>query len=300
MSLKFLGKCSLINSTLVTVYVLSISTVTSAQKTNLEELIQQSNGYSLEEPEDASAKITQVNRLKDVSPTDWPYEALRGLVERYNCISGFPGQTYRGSETLSRYEFAAGLNSCLERIESLINFSEIVVREDVEMINRLAQDFAREIAELDSKIDNLELRSAFLEDHQFSTTTKLEGEVIFGLASVLAGTKDNGEQDIDRVIVFGNDMNLELETSFTGEDALSIEVEAVNFPAFSEVTGTFQGELAFGGSNDNDLELDELAYSFPLGDHLEVIIGVSGLAADDIAETINFRNRSQDGGNLVI
>ncbi len=66
-----------------------------------------------------------------------------------------------------------------------------VVREDIEIINRLAQDFALEIAELDSKISNLELSNAFLEDHQFSTTTKLEGEVIFGLASVLTGSKDS-------------------------------------------------------------------------------------------------------------
>ena len=101
MTLKFWGKCSLISSTLVTVYLLSISTTTSAQ-TNLEELIQYSVSNSSEEPENESAEITLINLLKDVSPADWAYEALRSLIERYNCISGFPGQTYRGSETLSR------------------------------------------------------------------------------------------------------------------------------------------------------------------------------------------------------
>ncbi|MDJ0898586.1 MAG: iron uptake porin [Xenococcus sp. MO_188.B8] len=294
MHLKFLGKCSLIIFTLVTASLLSISN-TYAQ-TNLEEIIQQSDHYSSEEPIKEIAEITQVNRLRDVSRTDWAYEALRGLVADYNCISGFPGQTYRGSETVSRYEFAAGLNSCIKRITSLIDSAEMVVRQDIEIINRLAQDFALEIAELDSSINNLELRTAFLKDHQFSTTTILEGEIIFGLGSVLAGSKDNGEQDIDHIVVFGNDLNLELETSFTGKDALSIELEAVNFPAFSEVTGTFQGELSFGGSNENNLELDELVYSFPWGDNLEVIIAASGLAADDIAETINFLE-SDNGGN---
>ena len=297
MNLKFLGKCRLIIFTLVTASLLSIST-TYAQ-TILEELIQYSDRDILEEPEDKLAEITQVNRLKDLSPKDWAYEALRGLIERYHCISGFPDVTYRGNETLSRYEFAAGLNSCLKQIASLINSSEVIARKDIEMINRLAQDFALEIAELDNKVHNLELRTAFLEDHQFSTTSKLEGEVVFALASVLAGSKDNGAEDIDRVVVFGDEINLALETSFTGEDELAIELEAKNFPDFSEETGTFQGELAFGGSNENDVELDLLAYSFPLGDNLEVIIGAAGLAADDVAETINFLE-SDTGGNGAI
>ena len=248
---------------------------------------------------EANEEITQVNQLRDVSPTDWAYEALRSLIERHNCITGFVNLTYRGSQPLSRYEFAAGLNSCLERIESLISSSETVAREDIEMIDRLGQDFDREMATLGSKIDNLESRTALLEDRQFSTTTKLAGEVIFGLASVLAGSKENGEESIDRVPVFGNNLTLELETSLTGEDALSIELEAVNFPSLVDEIGTLQGDLAFGGSNDNNLDLDLLSYTFPVGDNLEVIIGVTGLAADDIAETINFLE-GDNGGNGAI
>ncbi|MGF1542657.1 MAG: S-layer protein, partial [Pleurocapsa sp.] len=42
------------------------------------------------------AQITNVSQLRDVSPGDWAYEALRSLVDRYGCISGFPNQTYQG------------------------------------------------------------------------------------------------------------------------------------------------------------------------------------------------------------
>ncbi|MEO1673411.1 MAG: hypothetical protein AAFR77_21980, partial [Cyanobacteria bacterium J06631_2] len=42
------------------------------------------------------SQITNVQQLRDVAPTDWAYEALRSLVDRYGCISGFPNQTYRG------------------------------------------------------------------------------------------------------------------------------------------------------------------------------------------------------------
>ena len=61
-----------------------------------------------------SDQVTNVNQLRDVYPTDWAYEALRSLVDRYGCIVGYPNQTYRGNRALSRYEFAAGLNACLE------------------------------------------------------------------------------------------------------------------------------------------------------------------------------------------
>ncbi len=81
-------------------------------------------------------QINSVSQLRDVSPTDWAYEALRGLTDRYGCIAGFPNQTYRGSQALSRYEFAAGLNSCLNQIERLIASSEAVVREDIDTIDR--------------------------------------------------------------------------------------------------------------------------------------------------------------------
>ena len=42
------------------------------------------------------AQINSVSSLSDVQ-TDWAYEALRSLVERYGCIVGYPDQTYRGN-----------------------------------------------------------------------------------------------------------------------------------------------------------------------------------------------------------
>jgi len=36
------------------------------------------------------------------------------------CIAGYPDGTYRGNRALTRYEFAAGLNACLDRVNELI------------------------------------------------------------------------------------------------------------------------------------------------------------------------------------
>ena len=65
-------------------------------------------------------QVTSVTQLSDVQPTDWAFQALQSLVERYACIAGYPDSTYRGDRAMTRYEFAAGLNACLDRITELI------------------------------------------------------------------------------------------------------------------------------------------------------------------------------------
>ncbi|HEY9770482.1 MAG TPA: iron uptake porin [Coleofasciculaceae cyanobacterium] len=260
-------------------------------QTTTNELINQVEQYGENQP-NSIGQVTNVNQLRDVSPTDWAYEALRSLVDRYGCIAGFPNQTYRGSQPLTRYEFAAGLNSCLNQIERLIASQGSVGQEDIETINRLSQEFEAELATLGGRVDEIESRTAVLEDSQFSTTTKLAGEAIFGVASVLGGSNqeliaENGDDEIDQETVFGYRTRLELETSFTGEDLLFTRLSTGNFPEFSEVTGTFQGEIAFAEPADNDLGLEVLFYNRPIGENTNILIGAAGLAADDIANTLN-------------
>ena len=62
--------------------------------------------------EDPLAQVNSVSQLSDVQPTDWAFQALQSLVERYGCIADYPDGTYRGNRATGRYEFAAGLNSC--------------------------------------------------------------------------------------------------------------------------------------------------------------------------------------------
>ena len=62
-------------------------------------------------------QVPSVSSLKDVSPNDWAYEALRSLVQRYGCLVGYPNQTFRGDRSLTRSEFAAGLNACQNTLE---------------------------------------------------------------------------------------------------------------------------------------------------------------------------------------
>jgi hypothetical protein len=240
-------------------------------------------------------QVTSVQELRDVAPTEWAYEALRSLVERYGCIVGYPDQTYRGNRALTRWEFAAGLNACMNTIERLIQENVAVLREDIETLKRLAQEFEAELAALGGRVDNLEGRVSFLEDHQFSTTTKLRGEVIFSVADTFGdiadGVEDAGEDDNTQT-VFQDRVRLNFETSFTGKDLLRTRLQAGNFSGGNrfnaENTGTDMTRLAFDDGTANDVELDDLWYRFPLFDeNLTVWVGAKSLDLDDVFSTVN-------------
>ena len=260
-------------------------------------ILKQIERYSIPKQDGALGQVTNVSQLKDVSPTDWAYEALRGLVDRYGCISGFPNQTYRGSQPLSRYEFAAGLNSCLNQIERLIASQESVASEDLDTITRLTQEFEAELATLSGRVDEIESRTAVLEDNQFSTTTTLAGEAVFNVGHIFRGDNTSG-QEIDSEVVFGERARLAFNTSFTGKDLLFTQLTAGNFPFFSEQTGTFEGDLGFIADNDNSLNLLVALYSFPIGDRTNVVLEGFGGIAFDFADTISpldFLNDSASG-----
>ena len=90
------------------------------------------------------SQVTSVSQFSAVQPTDWAFQALQSLVERYGCIAGYPNGTYRGNRALTRYEFAAGLNACLDRVNELIATAtaNIVTREDLATIQRLQEEIS--------------------------------------------------------------------------------------------------------------------------------------------------------------
>ncbi len=241
------------------------------------------------------SQVTNVNQLRDVSPASWAYEALRSLVDRYGCIVGYPNQTFRGNRALSRYEFAAGLNACLNQIERLIAASEAVLREDIDALSRLMQEFEAELVALNGRVDNLEGRVAFLEDHQFSTTTKLKGEVIFAGSNAFG----NGDQG-DSQATFSNRVRLNFDTSFTGKDLLRTRLQAGDVARYDREgrPATDMLRLGFDGPEDNDVEIDDLYYRFPVGEKFVAYVGANGLDLDDIFEVVNPVLESSGTGSL--
>jgi len=233
------------------------------------------------------SQVTSVNQLRDVEPTAWAFEALRSLVERYGCIVGYPDRTFRGDRALTRWEFAAGLNACLNKIESLIQENVAVLREDIDKLKRLAKEFESELAALGARVDNLEERVSFLEDHQFSTTTKLRGEVIFAISDVWGDAAFSSENFTETA--FNYRVRLNFETSFTGKDLLRTRLQAGNFNTRYNYPGTTETNttrLAFDDGTNNNVTIDDLWYRSSLGG-VTFWIGANSLSLDDVFYTNN-------------
>lgn len=240
-------------------------------------LLQQIENYNNENNQ--LNQVNSISQLRDVSPTDWAYSALQNLVENYDCLEGYPNRTFRGDRVLTRYEFAAGLNACLENINQ--TNTNTVDSAEFEQIKRLVDQFQAELTTLGTRVDNLENRISPLEENQFSTTTKLEGNVIFAL---LGATGDNNLVVEDQ-LAFGHRTRLNLNSSFTGDDNLLVRLQADGLTAPN--LGTNEGSLAFADTATNDIVIDALVYAFPLGEKTEIAIAANGGASDDFASTIN-------------
>ncbi len=240
-------------------------------------------------------QVTSVSQLTDVRPTDWAYQALKSLVERYGCIVGYPDKTYRGNRALSRWEFAAGLNACLDKIQELIAAAtaDFVRKEDLETVKKLQRLFAAELASLRGRVDALEVRTATLEKQQFSTTTRLNGEVVLAGAGILTGDNASG-QEAPTNAIRGDRVRLNFDASFTGADLLRVRLQAVNLPPFSSVLNTPEGDIRAAGpvfstaaENNNSVGIDALLYQFPVGEKLIVTLEANAGAIDDFTDTIN-------------
>jgi hypothetical protein len=271
-----------------------VPSVAGASSNNNDQMLQQLDQYSQE-----GQSIDQVNsvfQLRDVAPTDWAFEALRNLVEKYGCIAGYPDGTYKGQRSLTRYEFAAGLNACLQSIERLILGGGIDTG-DADSIRRLVQEFEAELATLGARVDDLEGRVAYLEDHQFSVTTKLKGEAIFALS-------DEWGQSVDNETVFQDRVRLTLQSSFSGKDKLVTRLAAGNANLFNSSASPYpysliEGTQTFniGSPGNNDIFLDWLGYYFPVGDNIDVYVAATGGIHSDYVPTLNPYFEDYDGGN---
>ncbi|RCJ26154.1 hypothetical protein A6770_26865 [Nostoc minutum NIES-26] len=238
-------------------------------------------------------QVTSVSELSDVQPTDWAFQALQSLVERYGCIAGYPSGDFRGNRALTRYEFAAGLNACLNRVNELIATSteSLATKEDLATLEKLREQFASELTTLRGRLDSLEVRNAEVEANQFSTTTKLVGDAIFIVADTFGdrpnGTAADDTQDTTQTFL-GYRARLNFQTSFTGKDQLVTLITAGNnIPNLGSSSGTQMTRFAFDSDGRSDTYLSQLTYRFPLSSKATVWVGPRALQPAVFTPTLN-------------
>lgn len=240
-------------------------------------------------------QVTNVSQLRDVVPSDWAYEALRSLVERYGCIAGYPDGTFRGNRAMSRFEFAAGLNACLAQIERLIASSTggFATKEDLARIQRLREEFAAELTTIAGRVDKLEGRTSILEGRQFSTTTKLFGQAIVGMQgrtenkAPIFGVK---VPDPDTNINLITNVQLSLLTQFSPRSILLTGLQAGSGRTSSfdpnSLNPTFK-RLSYEGDTGNSFFLSDLTYRQLIGNNFSFIVGPAGVNAVNVFRGAN-------------
>jgi len=239
----------------------------------------------------ADEQVTSISQFSDVKPTDWAYQALSNLIERYGCVAGYPNGTFKGGQAMTRYEAAALLNACLDRI------SEVT-----DELKRLMKEFEKELAVLKGRVDGLEAKVGELEANQFSTTTKLNGKATFvlgansyggnyrtGLAAAAYSGFPVGSKyarqasETSGATTFNYDLQLNFDTSFTGKDLLRTRLRAGNFGqsayfgnppvGLTGMEAAFEENCGSGVDCGDVVAVNRLFYQFPIGKNFTATIG---------------------------
>ncbi len=235
----------------------------------------------------ATESITSVSQLSDVQPTDWAFQALQSFINRYGCLAGYSDSAFQGNRALTRYEFAAGMSACFNKIREQI---DNLPPEDLTTLQQLQDQFGT-VTNLQGRVAELEAQTATLKAEQFSTTTELAGQAIFAVT----GGGFSGERIVGPtgVEVTGADPNatflyrarLDLNTSFNGSDLLKLRLHTGSDRGGDNLAGflepTFGSVLDFSVKPATDaLVVGRLYYTFTPFQDFTVSLGPAIIIAD--------------------
>ncbi len=168
-------------------------------------------------------------------PGDWVYDSLKDLTN---------SPRFNGS-SVSRLEAAAELNNLIAGGEGLMNGAAI---------ERLSDELGSELAIMKGRVDGLEARINGIEAGSFTDTTTMKGKAKFQIGGTDGVT--------DEAVMASYFWEIDLNTSFTGEDKLNVEIETGNTPS----TDGFLAVTDFGKDSGDHLKVSDINYTFPVGD----------------------------------
>jgi hypothetical protein len=175
-------------------------------------------------------------------PGDWAYDSLKDLTN---------SPKFNGN-SVTRLEAAAELNNLIAGGEGLMNGAQI---------NRLSDELGSELAIIKGRVDGLEARINGIEAGTFSDTTTLSGTAGFLIGAT--NSADSGTDDTTKdSLMMEYFYEIDLNTSFTGDDKLNVELETGNMTGSG--VGADKVGLDWGSDAGDVLTVSDINYTFPL------------------------------------
>ena len=128
---------------------------------------------------------------------------------------------------------------------------------------------AEEIAVTNSRVDGLEARLNNFEAGSFSDTTVMDQKVVFDIGAMDFSEKTNSGSE--EAVQFAYSYRMNLNTSFTGDDNMYIRILSGNHGDWMKNSND-GGYLTSVGKG-NNLQVDKIWYSFPVGENNTVWVG---------------------------
>ena len=242
-----------------------------------------------------SQTFTAVIDLSDVKPTDQSFQALTAMQQRYQCGDLVQSDNSTANNaainssinqpSINRYEFAVGLNRCLETIQNPSRRRESVSESDIKTLTQLQQKFGSELAAVRRRTIDTEPRVTQIANHTFSPTAKLRGIVVFLAGGTLGNqvnrTSNNSEAFLGYYTLLG------LNTTFSGNDMLRIRLAATNLPLLSSVTGTTMTNTVLDPLPLSSLQPDRINYQFAAGPQTTIWLGLTGMQPFEYLPVLN-------------
>jgi Carbohydrate-selective porin, OprB family len=223
-----------------------------------------------------------------VDPSSTQISSLNRINDRYQCgIAPI-------RQEISRSDLLKNMDICLTTLElKMAQNMTTISPEDIAELKNLSQTFREELSDIDNRINTIDNRISIAQNAStFSTTTKLNGEVIAG-ATTYSGASPNASNT-----VFSNRVRLNFDTTFTGQDRLRTRLQARNTPNLNAVTGTNMTRLGFDGGEGNQSLVSLLQYTLPVFERSRLIIETTGSEFNENMYTFNPLLTSSGSGSI--
>ena len=157
-----------------------------------------------------------------------------------------------------------GLLAPMTATANELNLAEVSGYSSSEEVQNISEFYPKELAVTNSRVDGLEARLNEVEAGSFSETTTASFSTDFYLGAV-----DGGKPSTNYPVMATYGFQIDLNTSFTGEDSLDISLDAGNTSSDTASVAEFDGNTGGGA-----VSVDGVSYTFP-------VLGATVFVADN-------------------